>query len=172
MRRHRWLNSACLVALTLVASSTPSLAQALNPPKKAKTIIVRTSDAPDVAYQTIARILLKRGYGLQTSDATLRAVTTTFRSATTAGPEQVSGFVLEDSTGTVLRLTALYKWTGAAYLYKGGEEEPIPVEYGGAGASPARLSWNELYAIAVAYPGGTILYIDPKTGEATPGVPR
>lgn len=160
------------VAMAVAAFAAPCLAQDVRPPKNATTIIIHTSDSPEVAYQTIARVLLTRGYGLQSSDAAIGSVTTTFRETSGAGPVQVSAFVLRDSSVTAIQLTGVWKFTMGAIILKGSEDSPLPISYGGSGGSPKRKAWDELNAIGAAYPGGCVLYVDPKTGEVTTGTPK
>ena len=127
------------------------------PPKKASIILVHTADTPDAAYRAVARLLIARGYGLQSSDATLRAMTTTFREARIPASVQLSVIVLEDSLGTVLQLTGVWRWP----RFFG--DAPTPIEYGGAASSVLRQTWNALYAVAAAYPGGQVEYrVQPK----------
>ena len=150
------------------APPDPDSAQVANappgtvPPKKASAVLVRTADPPDIAYRTVARIVTARGYGVQSSDPSLRLVMTTFNDARNVGPVQLTAIVLEDSSGSVVQFTGVFKWSAAEIFYRGAGQEPQPIQYGGMSGSPIRKTWEELYSVASSYPGGHIEFRGPQ----------
>ncbi len=150
------LVSAQLVCLT----AAPALlsGQEPKPPKGADAIVIRTDAASDAAYARLAHVLVARGYGLQTSDATLHVLTTTSRKVDGAGAVQITAIATADSAGSVIELRGVWKWSAATSILGSADDATWPIEYGGAGSSPKRKAWNELDAIARAFPAGRIEY--------------
>jgi hypothetical protein len=144
--------------LCLVAAPALLSGQEPKPPKGANAIVISTDAAPDAAYAGLAHVLVVRGYGLQTSDATLHVLTTTSRQVDGAGAVQVTAITTADSAGSVIELRGVWRWSAATSVLGSADDATWPIEYGGAGSSPKRKAWNELDAIARAFPGGRIEY--------------
>jgi hypothetical protein len=144
--------------MCLAAAPTLLLGQESKPPKGADAIAISTDAAPDAAYAGLAHVLIARGYGLQTSDATLHVLTTTARKVDGAGAVQITAIVTADSAGSVIELRGVWRWSTATSILSSAEDATWPIEYGGAGSSPKRKAWNELDTIARAYPDGRVEY--------------
>lgn len=158
------LRLATLAYCTVVAFAlAPSHLQAQDPkpPKNAGTILIRTSETPETAYITTAKTLAMSGYGLLSSDATLRMLTTTFRESKSDVQVQFAAMVLEDSLGTYVLVTGVWRWAGGERISRGQGDVATPIQYGGSGGSPKHNAWDALFEFASAYPDGTIEYRAP-----------
>jgi hypothetical protein len=144
--------SLLAAGIMLLALASAMHAQDVTPPKNAATILLHTTLSPEDAYRSVARHLVSRGYGLQTTDGVLFVVTTTFKEAGGAGPTQLTAMVVPDSAGATIRLSGVWRWAIAEQIARGAGETATPIVYGGMGGSPKRKAWEELYQSAASFP--------------------
>lgn len=157
----RWRALATVALVLFGARAAVAQQEEAKPQKNCAAVLVRVAVSPDEAYRLVAQSLAGRGYGIQSSDATLRLLTTTYRSVSGSGQVQVVAMVVSDTGGVAVRFTGNWKWTAAEVLQRGLGEEADQIKYGGMGGSPKRKAWNELAAAAASVPSGRVEYLAP-----------
>jgi hypothetical protein len=125
------------------------------PPKKSNTIIIETTDDYPTTLRKMVGILSEHGYGVQTIDKDLGILTTTFKGAK-SGNIGLSLHVREgESTSIIMRGTLdSFDLT----LYGVTSDTNSSIEYKGMKGSPMMKAWEEMAAVAKAYPGAKLTY--------------
>jgi len=140
--RSALLGVFCLSLLTLVAACTgPKKTAGISDseaPIGATTIVASTDSSPKKAYRETATVLQDQGFQIESSDATLRQITTTPKSnADVIAPVDNLRLSIQvvKSSETRIRVTGTYS-------------DGYEIEKRGQSGSPTRKAWKAMYEVA------------------------
>ena len=161
---------ACICTAVLLAScytagvgqgTAPARQREDAPQPRPNRITITTSDSPEAAYRRIGQILVGRGYAIAQSDPALLILTTEPRELG-SGVIRITASVTDGDSGARVHVKGATKMgynVGKALLGAAADEDALSaLERAGMRGSPARRAWDEMEAVALAYPDAAITY--------------
>jgi hypothetical protein len=148
--------STGLALITVILSPLALAAQtSLRPPKDANVAVVWVTGAQDQAYRAFARYLVGQGFTLKSTDASLLIIQTEFHDTRRMGSGvrlKVSASVDSSEMSTKLLVRGRFSVGNLT------SEDGMEIEYGGAGGSLQRKTFDEFSELLTGFPADSVVF--------------